>query len=236
MEKKRKTKKGPWLPQAERIRSIIQAALPLFAQRGFDGASTRSLSKSAGISEGLIYRYFHRKRDLFEAVLQYCLKLSDPFRVPVSDLEPGSETFVFLINTFLLEIFFKCKNEEMELTHKLILRSLSTDGKFARKYFRNKFRNLFPLMKISLEACVKKKELPPDRSWKTWRDVNWIIRHLLVVFYFFNFSFSKHKLFQDRTESLRLESIRFFLLGVGFLPDSTEILLKKVTKQSVLVM
>ncbi|EQA47122.1 transcriptional regulator, TetR family [Leptospira broomii serovar Hurstbridge str. 5399] len=234
--KKRKHKKRNWLPQAERILSILQTSLPLFAQEGLEGTRTSSLCKSAGISVGLIYRYFPSKQDLFAEVLEYCLRLSnDPFRNAVFNLEPGSDAIAFLINTFITDIFSKHKNEEAKLAQKLILRNMSTDGKFAKKYIRKRLRSLFPLMKISIEVCIKNKELPGDRSWKNWRDVTWIIRHLLIVFSFFPFSFPKQKLYSDRIESLRLESVRFCLLAIGFSPESTEVLVKKVAKQSALL-
>ncbi|EQA36478.1 transcriptional regulator, TetR family [Leptospira inadai serovar Lyme str. 10] len=235
-ERKRKHKKRNRLPQAERIVSILQAALPLFAQEGLEGTRTSSLCKSAGISVGLIYRYFPSKQELFAEVLEYCLKLSnDPFRTAVSDLEPGSDAIAFLINAFITDIFLKHKNEEIELAQKLILRNMSADGKFAKKYIRKKLRSLFPIIKTSIEVCIKNKELPANRSWKNWRDVTWIIRHLLIVFSFFPFSFPKQKLYSERIESLRFESVRFCLLAVGFSPEATEILVKKVAKQSVLV-
>lgn len=112
---------------------------------------------------------------------------------------------------------------------------MSADGKFAKKYIRKKLRSLFPIIKTSIEVCIKNKELPANRSWKNWRDVTWIIRHLLIVFSFFPFSFPKQKLYSERIESLRFESVRFCLLAVGFSPEATEILVKKVAKQSVLV-
>ncbi|WP_108928406.1 TetR/AcrR family transcriptional regulator [Leptospira johnsonii] len=233
--KAKKNKKTIWLHKTERILSIVRAALPLFARKGFDGTKTKSLCKSAGVSVGLLYKYFPKKQDLYDAVLEYCLKLSDPLKPAISNLEPGSDTFVFMLNVFLLEIFSNSKTEETELAHKLILRSLSTDGKFAKKYVRKKLRNIFPLMKVSLEVCVKNAELPSNRSWKNWRDVTWIMRHLSIVFSFFNFSFPRQKLYPDRIESLRLESVRFFLLGVGFSPESTEALVKKASEQSIIL-
>lgn len=41
---------------------ILQAALQLFAKRGFDGTTTKDLAKSAGVAEGTLFRYFASKK------------------------------------------------------------------------------------------------------------------------------------------------------------------------------
>ena len=47
----------------ERQASIITAAASLFAQKGFNGTTTREIAKTAGISEALLFRYFPTKRE-----------------------------------------------------------------------------------------------------------------------------------------------------------------------------
>jgi AcrR family transcriptional regulator len=53
-----------------RREQIIEAAITLFAQQGFDGTSTRQIASSIGITEGLIFHYFPTKADLLNAVLE----------------------------------------------------------------------------------------------------------------------------------------------------------------------
>lgn len=49
----------------ERKEQIKQAALKIFANRGMSGTKTSMIASEAGISEGLIYRYFKSKEELF---------------------------------------------------------------------------------------------------------------------------------------------------------------------------
>lgn len=49
--------------------SIIQSALILFAESGFDAISTSKIAAHAGVSEGLIFRHFVNKEGLLEAIL-----------------------------------------------------------------------------------------------------------------------------------------------------------------------
>lgn len=51
--------------QAEQTRQhILSTALRLFVERGVSGTSTRRIAQEAGVSEGLIFHHFPRKRDL----------------------------------------------------------------------------------------------------------------------------------------------------------------------------
>src|ERR1043166_1241407 len=44
--------------------AILQAALALFAQRGFYRTTTRAISQKAKIAEGTLFNYFETKEDL----------------------------------------------------------------------------------------------------------------------------------------------------------------------------
>ncbi len=49
---------------------ILDAALKLFSQKGFNGAAVKEISKLLNISEGLIYHYFPTKKVLLLAVFE----------------------------------------------------------------------------------------------------------------------------------------------------------------------
>ena len=53
----------------EKKEKILQAALELFAKEGFYATSTSKVAKTAGVSEGLIFRHFGNKEGLLHAVL-----------------------------------------------------------------------------------------------------------------------------------------------------------------------
>ena len=53
-----------------RQRSLIEAANAVFAEHGYDAATTRQVAERAGCSEGLIHRYFGGKRGLLLAVME----------------------------------------------------------------------------------------------------------------------------------------------------------------------
>jgi len=55
--------------QAEGTRAaLIEAARPLFAERGFAGVGTEEIVAAARVTRGALYYHFEDKRDLFRAV------------------------------------------------------------------------------------------------------------------------------------------------------------------------
>lgn len=54
----------------DRRQQIKQAALSIFARRGYAGTKTNMIASDAGISEGLIYRYFKSKEELYSELVQ----------------------------------------------------------------------------------------------------------------------------------------------------------------------
>jgi TetR/AcrR family transcriptional regulator len=55
----------------ERRRQLIQVAIRLFSQKGFRGTTTKEIALAAGITEGIIFRHFPTKDDLYVAILDY---------------------------------------------------------------------------------------------------------------------------------------------------------------------
>ena len=49
---------------------ILQTALHLFGEQGYDRTPTSQIAKAAGVSEGLIFRHFGNKAGLLEAMIE----------------------------------------------------------------------------------------------------------------------------------------------------------------------
>ena len=57
--------------RAAKQEALLQAALRLFASKGYDPTTTREIAASAGCAEGLIHRYFKGKAGLLAALVEY---------------------------------------------------------------------------------------------------------------------------------------------------------------------
>jgi TetR/AcrR family transcriptional regulator len=62
------------LTAAERKEKIIAAAVKLFSEKGFSGATTRGLARAARVSEALLYQHFKAKEDLYDAIIDYKMR------------------------------------------------------------------------------------------------------------------------------------------------------------------
>ncbi len=61
------------MPSPQRRLQIIQVAMDLFSHKGFDGTTTREISKAAGVSEAIIFRHFATKEDLYAAIIDFII-------------------------------------------------------------------------------------------------------------------------------------------------------------------
>jgi len=57
------------LPAAERRQAILEAALRVFSQGSYAGATTAQIAREAGVSEPVLYRHFASKKELYFACL-----------------------------------------------------------------------------------------------------------------------------------------------------------------------
>ncbi|MBM3790370.1 MAG: TetR/AcrR family transcriptional regulator, partial [Acidobacteria bacterium] len=49
--------------------TILQAAMSLFARKGYAGTSTREICESAGVTKPVLYYYFHDKQHLYRELM-----------------------------------------------------------------------------------------------------------------------------------------------------------------------
>jgi len=121
---------------------ILQIALELFIKKGFFGASTREISKIAGISSGLMFHYFASKEALYEAlieractimVLEYTedcspihvfeQKLNQALQL-LSEYPEAAKTFLFMSTAPYNAANISAKAAEMLAQHDIIRQSI----------------------------------------------------------------------------------------------------------------
>ena len=55
----------------DRRQQIIEAAMQVFARKGFRGTTTRDLAAHADVNEAIIFRYFKNKEELYRAIIEH---------------------------------------------------------------------------------------------------------------------------------------------------------------------
>jgi AcrR family transcriptional regulator len=83
------------LHMREKEIAIIEAAIKLFASKGFDSTSIQEIATECGISKGAFYLYFKSKESLLLSIFRY---YSDQIRLKIEEVEiknlPPREQFV----------------------------------------------------------------------------------------------------------------------------------------------
>ncbi len=75
----------------ETEKKILDAALKLFAEKGYTGATTRVIAEEAGVSELTLFRKFKTKENLFDAIINQNLeKMKMDFASIFTDNKPES--------------------------------------------------------------------------------------------------------------------------------------------------
>jgi AcrR family transcriptional regulator len=72
--------------------AILRAALQAFAERGFEGASTRDIAADAGVNHGLLRHYFGPKQKLWQAAVDLAFAdMQDTLDALLDDSSPVDE-------------------------------------------------------------------------------------------------------------------------------------------------
>jgi len=63
--------------QEEKRRTILRAALAVFARKGYERATISDIASEAGIGKGVVYDYFRSKEDLFADLFEFLFPMND---------------------------------------------------------------------------------------------------------------------------------------------------------------
>jgi len=144
------------LSSEERRAAIIQAVQKVFAEKGFDGTTTRELAEAAGVSEALLFKHFPNKEALYSAMQTWCCQGKDPAIERLKALEPSTSALVTLVHfMFSRKVGVRVADDEEEaINMRLMLRSMLDDGEFARLNLRHVGSGWIPKIEECLKAAV----------------------------------------------------------------------------------
>jgi len=164
------------LPSRERRQAIVTAVQGAFADKGFDGTTTRELARAAGVSEALIYKHFPSKESLYVAMLEACADgpMAAEF-TRVLTLPPSTSTLVVLVH-FLTSHFVLREDLHKTTMHRLALRSLLEDAEFARLGAKQFGASWIRKVEACITAAVKAGDLKATPVRGDLRA--WFVHHL----------------------------------------------------------
>jgi TetR/AcrR family transcriptional regulator len=141
------------LPAAHRRRQIIQVAMNLFSAKGFEGTTTREISKAAGVSEAIIFRHFATKEDLYAAIIDFIIQgHSESFYTELNQaIESRNDTAVFETLAFcILET-----HRKEPAFHRLLLYSGLEGHKLSQLFMETQVRPVYQLLSDYISRRAK---------------------------------------------------------------------------------
>jgi AcrR family transcriptional regulator len=194
------------LSSEERRAAIIRAVRRVFAEKGFDGTTTRALAEAAGVSEALLFKHFPNKVALYTAMQHSCCNEQDQGRYErLKALEPSASTLVLMVHFLISRLVNGCglDKEEQAIQSRLMLRSLAEDGEFARLLLGRVAANWIPKVEECLRAAatagdaVEMPVLPSLRGWFAHHLGAMLLVHLLPANPTVDYGVSSEKLVEQ---------------------------------------
>src|SRR5438552_18745949 len=125
----------------ERQASIIAAAASLFAQKGFNGTTTREIARTAGISEALLFKYFPAQRALYAAIIAEKSQLSQ-LMASIEEAADKRED----VRVFTLIASFRIHRGADPSLLRLLLFSALEGHKLSDWFFRNRHQGFYEFL------------------------------------------------------------------------------------------
>jgi AcrR family transcriptional regulator len=216
--KSKRIKPKQRLTNEERRLAILEAVVPLFAEQGFAGVTTKLLARRAAVSEALLYRHFPSKEALYEEVQDYFCKREIDFEAVVTALSPGTPAIVALLHLFSrITLDPPAGLKFPGVFPRLMMMSVFGDGAFAKMHVERHVGPCLELLGTSLEVARKAGELTVE-SDGSGKDLLTILQGQLTIFatHFLTMPGSPHGAVATDRALLAERAVRFALRGMGF--------------------
>jgi len=146
-------------PEARR-QAILDAALCVFAERGFEAARLEDVAARAGVAKGTLYLYFRDKEALFEELVRGAVS-------PIMEAVSRAASAPDMPAHSVLDTFFALFEKEVLGTQrKLLLRLIIAEGprfpRIAEFYHREVVTRGIGLMRRVAEQAVRRGELASE--------------------------------------------------------------------------
>jgi TetR/AcrR family transcriptional regulator len=141
--------------------AILEAAVQLFSERGYDGVSMRSVAEAAGVSKANIYHHFASKEALYLAILRTgARRLSDLVEGLAASKGPFDQRLSEFAAAHLRHLLDNASNSRLMLRE-----AFSGDDErrrlLADQVIGNTFERVIAIFREGQEAGVLRPELDP---------------------------------------------------------------------------
>ncbi|HYH19841.1 MAG TPA: TetR/AcrR family transcriptional regulator [Azospirillum sp.] len=159
-----------------RPQEIVDAALDVFAERGFAATRLEDVAARAGVSKGTLYLYFPNKEELFKAVIRSAILPNLEMAERLLAEFPGSS--LEILERLLLGIAGKVMATRIGAIPKLMIAEAGNFPELARFYYDTVISRAFRVIAAVLERGVARGEF---RAMDVGHTVRLVIAPMLMV-------------------------------------------------------
>lgn len=152
--------RGRYPKGVRRRQEILDRAIEVFADVGFEGASLRALGEAIGVSHAALRRYFPTREELFLEVLREKDRqaLAQAHRTRPRSLALGES-----LGDYASEV-----PGLMALRHSMVARALELGNESSRAFFRERYATLraeaLSMLRLAREAGAVRDDLPLEAA------------------------------------------------------------------------
>lgn len=164
--------------EAQEMRDkIINAAMKLFVEKGFEETSIRQIAKSIEYSPAALYRYFTNKDELFYVVHDCVFDLLYAHLKPIEQIEHPVERMTAMGRKYLEFALNNQAYYELLFVQKSPMNTDMTDDEWSCAM------KTFGLLESSVKDCIDQGYFP-DRDVHTTTLTCWSHMHGMITLYF----------------------------------------------------
>jgi AcrR family transcriptional regulator len=205
----------PRLDSEARRSRIVDAALPLFARKGFAGTTTKEIAEAAEVSEALLFKHFPTKAALYGAIQDFGCRIKEEALERLRLLEPSTAGLVLMAYMMVHHIVRGDADDRLngDTRHRLIANSLLADSEYARLVYQTVFAQVFPKFGACLEAAEAAGDLAPMPVKHENRF--WFGQHVAAMLALVSLSGRPAVPYRGSPDEVIRETVWFILRGVG---------------------
>ena len=193
--------------------------MPLFAQKGFAGTTTKEIARAAGVSEALVFQHFPSKAALYHAIVNSGCE-GHPALERLLSLPPSTATLVHMTRMMVEHFVLGTLGDpgENELRHRLVANSFLEDGEYARLVSVWVTTEVLPQFEASLAAARAAGDLRPgiDTSVNQF----WFGEHVASMIAYARLSGSPTVPYVGDVHAVIADAVRFILRGLGLTEEA----------------
>jgi TetR/AcrR family transcriptional regulator len=141
-----------------RKKQILDAAIEVFGQSGYGGATAAEIADKVGLSSGSVFHYFGNKKELFRQALRSC---AVDLRAAMERGNPPTDDIKTFLKMTSRNFFAYLLENPMKV--KILFHSPDTLADQDIKYeYRRVMEDLYQFVYSMLEDACKRGELPED--------------------------------------------------------------------------